>query len=70
MPLASAGNNHVPAIAQLVQADKATVRDVIRQFDWIGLARLDPQWAGGRPRLPGPRARRQRGPGESSRSRY
>jgi transposase len=41
----------VPVIAQLVQADEATVRDVIHRFNEIGLACLDPQWAGGRPRL-------------------
>lgn len=37
-------------IAQLVQADEDTVRDVIHRFNEIGLARLDPRWAGGRPR--------------------
>ncbi len=37
-------------IAQLVQADEDTVRDVIHRFNEIGLACLDPQWAGGRPR--------------------
>ncbi|MGX5207255.1 IS630 family transposase [Streptomyces violaceus] len=51
MLLASAGGNRVPVIAQLVQADEDTVRDVIHQFNEIGLACLDPQWAGGRPRL-------------------
>nr|WP_280897498.1 MULTISPECIES: helix-turn-helix domain-containing protein [unclassified Streptomyces] len=50
MLLASAGGNRVPAIAQLVQADEDTVRDVIHRFNEIGLACLDPQWAGGRPR--------------------
>jgi hypothetical protein len=50
MLLASAGGNHVPVIAQLVQADEDTVRDVIHHFNEIGLARLDPRWAGGRPR--------------------
>ncbi|WP_443060100.1 helix-turn-helix domain-containing protein [Streptomyces sp. NBC_00444] len=45
-----AGGNRVPAIAQLVQADKDTVRDVIHRFNEIGLACLDPQCAGGRPR--------------------
>ncbi|WP_328433139.1 IS630 family transposase [Streptomyces sp. NBC_00425] len=48
---ASAGGNRVPVIAQLVQADEDTVRDVIHRFNEIGLACLDPQWAGGRPRL-------------------
>jgi len=38
-------------IAQLVQADEDTVRDVIHRFNEIGLDCLDPQWAGGRPRL-------------------
>ncbi|MDA0636625.1 IS630 family transposase [Nonomuraea sp. MCN248] len=49
--LASAGGNTVPVIARLVQADEDTVRDVIHRFNEIGLACLDPQWAGGRPRL-------------------
>ncbi|MFE3772188.1 helix-turn-helix domain-containing protein [Streptomyces sp. NPDC059122] len=49
--LASAGGNRVPVIAQLVQVDENTVRDVIHRFNEIGLACLDPQWAGGRPRL-------------------
>lgn len=51
MLLASAGESRVPVIAQLVQADEDTVRDVIHRFNAIGLACLDPQWAGGRPRL-------------------
>ncbi|MFJ4633684.1 IS630 family transposase [Streptomyces sp. NPDC088847] len=51
MLLASAGGNRVPVIAQLMQADEDTVRDVIHRFNEIGLACLDPQWAGGRPRL-------------------
>jgi transposase len=51
MLLASAGGNRVPLIAQLVQADEDTVRDVIHRFNEIGLACLDPRWAGGRPRL-------------------
>lgn len=50
MVLASAGGNRVPVIAQLVQADEDTVRDVIHRFNEIGLACLDPRWAGGRPR--------------------
>ncbi|GHJ41321.1 IS630 family transposase [Streptomyces sp. TS71-3] len=49
--LASAGGNRVPVIAQLVQADEDTVREVIHRFNEIGLACLDPRWAGGRPRL-------------------
>jgi len=51
MLLASAGGNTVPVIARLVQADEDTVRDLIRRFNEIGLACLDPRWAGGRPRL-------------------
>lgn len=51
MLLASAGGNRVPVIARLVQADEDTVRDVIHRFNEIGLACLDPQWAGGRPGL-------------------
>ncbi len=54
MLLASAGGNRVPVIAQLVAADEDTVRDVIHRFNEIGLACLDPQWAGGRPRLLSP----------------
>ena len=50
MLMASAGGNRVPVIAQLVQADEDTVRDVIHRFNQIGLACLDPRWAGGRPR--------------------
>ncbi|EMF56989.1 transposase [Streptomyces bottropensis ATCC 25435] len=41
-------------IAQLVQADEGTVRDVVHRFNGIGLACLDPRWVGGRPRLPSP----------------
>ncbi|GAX57430.1 IS630 family transposase [Streptomyces olivochromogenes] len=51
MLLASAGGNRVPVIAQLVQADEDTVPDVIHRFNEIGLACLDPQGAGDRPRL-------------------
>nr|WP_107063146.1 helix-turn-helix domain-containing protein [Streptomyces sp. NRRL F-5193] len=51
MLLASVGGNRVPVIAQLVAADEDTVRDVIHRFNEIGLACLDPRWAGGRPRL-------------------
>ena len=51
MLLVSAGGNRVPVIAQLVQADEDTVRDVIRRFNEIGLTCLEHQWAGGRPRL-------------------
>jgi Homeodomain-like domain len=48
--LASAGGNTVPAIARLVQADEDSVRQVIHRFNEIGMASLDPRWAGGRPR--------------------
>ena len=48
--MASASGNLVPAIARLVAADEDTVRDVIHAFNDKGLAALDPQWAGGRPR--------------------
>ncbi len=51
MLLASAGGNRVPVVAQLVQAGEDTIRDVTHQFSEIGLACLDPRWAGGRPRL-------------------
>lgn len=48
---ASAGGSTVPVIARLVQADEDTVRDLIHKFNEIGLACLNPHWAGGRPRL-------------------
>ena len=51
--MASASGTLVPAIARLVAADEDTVRDVIHAFNQKGLAALDPQWAGGRPRLIG-----------------
>jgi transposase len=51
MLLASADGNRVPVIAKLVQANDDTVRDVIHRFNEIGLACLDPRWAGGRLRL-------------------
>ncbi|MGW3435498.1 IS630 family transposase [Streptomyces melanosporofaciens] len=54
MLLSSADGNRVPVIAHLVQADEDTVRAVIHRFNEIGLACLDPQWAGGRPRLLAP----------------
>src|SRR3954451_5432546 len=50
MLLASAGGDRVPVIAQLVQADEDTVRDVIHRFNKTGLPCRDPRWAGGRPR--------------------
>ena len=49
--MASASGTLVPAIARLVAADEDTVRDVIHLFNQKGLAALDPQWAGGCPRL-------------------
>ena len=54
--MASASGTLVPAIARLVAADEDTVRDVIHLFNAKGLAALDPQWAGGRPRLISDRA--------------
>ncbi len=52
--MASASGTPVPAIARLVAAHPDTVRDVIHAFNTIGLAALDPHWAGGRPRLSSP----------------
>ncbi len=49
--LASAGGNTVPAIARLVQGDEDAIRGVIHRFNETGMASLDPQSAGGRPRL-------------------
>jgi transposase len=49
--MASASGTPVSAIARLVAADEDTVRDVVHLFNAKGLAALDPQWAGGRPRL-------------------
>ena len=49
--LASAGGNTVPVIARLVQADEDSVRQVIHRFNEMGMACLNPRWAGGRPRL-------------------
>ena len=48
--MASASGNTVPAIARLVQGDEDAVRQVIHRFNEMGLACLDPRWAGGRPR--------------------
>jgi transposase len=48
--LASAGGNRVPVIAELVQTSEDRVREVIHNFNRIGMACLDPRWAGGRPR--------------------
>jgi len=51
MIMASSSGTPISAIARLVAADEDTVRDVIHAFNERGLAALDPQWAGGRPRL-------------------
>ena len=48
---ASAGGNTVPAIARLVATSEDRVREMIHRFNELGMASLDPQWAGGRPRL-------------------
>jgi transposase len=48
--LASAGGNTVPVIARLVQTSPDRVREVIHKFNEMGMACLDPKWAGGRPR--------------------
>lgn len=48
--LASAGGNTVPVIARLVQTSPDRVREVIHKFNKMGMACLDPKWAGGRPR--------------------
>lgn len=48
--LSSAGGNTVPVIAQLVQTSQDRVREMIHRFNEMGMASLDPQWAGGRPR--------------------
>jgi len=49
--LASGGGNTVPVIADLVQTSDDRVREMIHRFNEIGMDSLDPQWAGGRPRL-------------------
>ncbi|MGQ0679825.1 MAG: IS630 family transposase [Actinomycetota bacterium] len=49
--LSSAGGNTVPVIARLVQTSQDRVREVIHNFNKMGLKCLDPRWAGGRPRL-------------------
>ena len=48
--LASAGGNTVEVIARLVQTSPDRVREMIHRFNEKGMASLDPQWAGGRPR--------------------
>ncbi len=47
---ASAGGNSVPVIAGLVATSEDRVREMIHRFNELGMASLDPQWAGGRPR--------------------
>ena len=68
--MASASGTLVPAIARLVAADEDTVRDVIHLFNERGLAALDPQRAGGRPRQittrPSGLSSRRPGPGRRS----
>src|SRR5438105_3319848 len=49
--LASAGGNTVEVIARLVQTSTDRVREMIHRFNDMGMASLDPKWAGGRPRL-------------------
>ena len=48
--LASARGNTVPVIARLVQTSEDRVREVIHNFNKMGMGCLDPKWAGGRPR--------------------
>jgi transposase len=48
--MASASGNTVPAIAVLVATSEDRVREMIHRFNEKGMASLDPQWAGGRPR--------------------
>ena len=48
---ASAGGNTVGVIARLVATSEDRVREMIHRFNEMGMASLDPQWAGGRPRL-------------------
>ena len=47
---ASAGGNTVSVIAGLVATSEDRVREMIHRFNDQGMASLDPQWAGGRPR--------------------
>jgi transposase len=48
--MASASGNTVAAIAKLVATSEDRVREMIHRFNDKGMASLDPQWAGGRPR--------------------
>ena len=47
---ASAGGDTVAVIAGLVATSPDRVREMIHRFNDKGMASLDPQWAGGRPR--------------------
>ena len=49
--MASGGGNSVQVIADLVQTSPDRVREMIHRFNELGMRSLDPQWAGGRPRL-------------------
>ena len=44
------GGNTVAVIAGLVATSPDRVREMIHRFNEMGMASLDPQWAGGRPR--------------------
>jgi transposase len=48
--LASGGGNEVAVIARMVQTSPDRVREMIHRFNELGMASLDPAWAGGRPR--------------------
>ncbi len=48
--LGSASGNTVEVLARLVQTSPDRVREMIHRFNESGMASLDPQWAGGRPR--------------------
>jgi transposase len=47
---ASGGGNTVAVIAELVATSEDRVREIIHRFNQMGMASLDPRWAGGRPR--------------------
>lgn len=47
---ASATGHEVEVIARLVQTSPDRVREMIHRFNEMGMASLDPKWAGGRPR--------------------
>src|SRR3954464_7628352 len=48
--LASSVGNSVPQIAQMWMTDESHVRRVIHEFNERGMASLDPEYRGGRPR--------------------